>query len=79
MTFFLTSLACGDEGDETENATTEYKQKMRDFVQDISHYARSVKNNFIIIPQNGQELITLNGEENGPASIDYLKAISAVG
>jgi cysteinyl-tRNA synthetase len=57
----------------------EYKQYMRWFVRGISEYSRGIKNNFIIIPQNGQELVTVDGEESGQASIDYLKAINGVG
>jgi cysteinyl-tRNA synthetase len=79
LTFFLALSACSEGDDETENVTNEYKQKMREFVQAVSQYGRSAKNNFIIIPQNGQELVTSDGEENGQVSIPYLHAISGVG
>ncbi|MFN3411608.1 MAG: endo alpha-1,4 polygalactosaminidase [Exilispira sp.] len=35
----------------------DYKQLMRDFVKNISIYAKSIIPNFIIIPQNGVEII----------------------
>lgn len=57
----------------------DFKQEMRDFVQDISDYAKSKDPGFIIIPQNGEQLASLNGEEDGSAAIDYLDAIDGQG
>ena len=56
-----------------------YRNYMREFVQRISFYAKAKDNNFIIIPQNGQELVTENGEEDGQPALDYLQAIDGVG
>jgi cysteinyl-tRNA synthetase len=52
---------------------------MRTFVISISEYAKSLNPNFAIIPQNGIELVTLDGEWNGPLASDYLEAIDAHG
>lgn len=57
----------------------DYRQSMRDFVQGISEYAKESDPNFIVIPQNGHELITENGEETGAPIIDYLNAIDGIG
>lgn len=57
----------------------DYKQEMRDFVIGISQYSKSVKPGFIVIPQNGIELVTENGEKTGKPHIAYLNAIDAVG
>ena len=57
----------------------DYRQDMRDFVQEISLYARSGSSDFIIISQNGQELISLNGEPDGNLATDYIKAIDGSG
>ena len=43
-------------------ADIDYKQEMRDFVIEISNYSKSIKSDFIIILQNGVELLTQNGE-----------------
>ena len=77
LCLFLVFVACG--GEEDESTTDEYKQKMRQFVQDISAYTRSTKSDFIIIPQNGQELVTVNGQEDGSEATEYLNAIDGVG
>ena len=55
------------------------RQEMRDFVIDLSTYAKNQNSNFIIIPQNGQELVSDNGEGNGNPVIPYLQAINATG
>jgi cysteinyl-tRNA synthetase, unknown class len=57
----------------------DYRAAMRSFVIGISHYSRSIDENFIIIPQNGQELCSLNGETDGPLALDYLNAINGQG
>ena len=57
----------------------DYRQNMRDLVIDIYEYARIYDSNFIIIPQNGQELITDNGEVDGILQTDYLNVIDATG
>jgi cysteinyl-tRNA synthetase len=74
LQILLLSFGCGD--DEYDPV---YRQYMRDFVQEISHYARLTDENFIVIPQNGQELVTENGEADGSPAAEYLQAIDGVG
>lgn len=57
----------------------DFRQEMRDFVIDLSVYSRSYNQNFIIIPQNGQEIITGNGEASGAVQTNYIQTINAVG
>lgn len=57
----------------------DFRQEMRDFVIDLSVYSRSYNQNFIIIPQNGQEIITDNGEASGAVQTNYIQTINAVG
>ncbi len=57
----------------------DYRQDMRNFVQGISTYAKVTNPNFLIIPQNGQELLTEDGEETGTPVTEYLNAIDGVG
>ncbi|MEA1904575.1 MAG: endo alpha-1,4 polygalactosaminidase, partial [Candidatus Hadarchaeota archaeon] len=57
----------------------DYRQEMRDFVQGISAYAKGSNPNFIVIPQNGHELLTESGEETGVPAVTYLNAIDGVG
>ncbi|HOT43972.1 MAG TPA: endo alpha-1,4 polygalactosaminidase [Spirochaetota bacterium] len=56
-----------------------YRQAMREFVQGISSYARGFDAGFIVIPQNGIELVTDTGDTAGTPVADYLDAISGVG
>jgi len=57
----------------------DYRQDMRDFVQEISAYAKQRDPGFLILPQNGQELMTRDGEETGPPELTYLQAIDGTG
>jgi cysteinyl-tRNA synthetase len=52
---------------------------MRDFVIEISTYAKAMEPSFAVIPQNGIELVTLDGEHDGPLSSTYLEAIDGHG
>ncbi|MCK4645879.1 MAG: endo alpha-1,4 polygalactosaminidase [Candidatus Aminicenantes bacterium] len=69
----------GETGDEPNGVVSDYRQDMRAFVQGISAYAKDIQANFVIIPQNGHELLTENGEETGIHAAEYLEAIDGVG
>jgi cysteinyl-tRNA synthetase len=70
-------LSCGD--DDSNEDQQIYRQRMRDFVQGISQYARGIDNDFIVIPQNGPELATSNGDAEGVPEMEYMDAIDGVG
>ncbi len=57
----------------------DYRQEMREFVIRLSQYAETIHPNFIVIPQNGQELCSLNGAPDGPLASEYLQAIDGQG
>lgn len=66
-------------GEEEESPEHDYRADMRSFVIKISDYAKGRNGNFAVIPQNGLELLTLNGNPNGNVATDYLQAIDANG
>jgi cysteinyl-tRNA synthetase len=70
---FLTVYSCKKQYD------VDFRREMREFVIEISKYAKGQKPNFIIIPQNGIELITGSGESHTALKTDYLNAIDGVG
>ena len=57
----------------------EFRDEMRTFVGEISTYAKDINPNFVVIPQNGIELVSVNGEEDGEPANMYLNHIDAVG
>jgi len=57
----------------------DFRQEMRDFVIGISEYSRINDPDFIIIPQNGIELVSNNGEETGSLNAGYSDAIDGNG
>lgn len=68
-----------DGSDQDSTPETNYRQEMRSFVQGISTYAKGIVSNFIVIPQNGHDLLTENGEETGIPAANYLEKIDGVG
>lgn len=82
MGFQLSCAGSGDTWDDDDNAI-----RMQLFVEDISAYARSVKNkngdpvnpNFIIIPQNGAELAYNDTEQSEGLRTSYVDAIDGIG
>ncbi len=82
-TFILATLifsfsSCSKDDNNLDNET-EFKQKMREFVIRISQYSKAIKPNFLIVPQNGIELVSSNGHISGQPHTDYLNAIDANG
>lgn len=61
----------------TENLS--YRQKMRNFVIEISKRAKTKNPNFVIIPQNGMELIISDNLNPDSLQVDYLNAIDGHG
>jgi cysteinyl-tRNA synthetase len=76
---FLSLFACQKNEDVRNPEALEYRQAMRDFVIGISKAAKTENADFLIIPQNGIELITNDGEANGPINLDYLNAVDGHG
>jgi len=80
--FFLfpTLFSCKEkEKDTPELPEVNYKQEMRNFVRGISAYAKNINPGFLIIPQNGVELVTVTGDFIGEPYIAYLDAIDGIG
>ena len=73
-------FSCSDE-EENNNLYSDvnFKQEMRDFVTDISQYAKAKNPNFVVIPQNGHELVSVNGDTDGSPDVGYNNAIDACG
>ncbi len=79
MIFSFIFLSCGDSDSSNEEKNIDYRESMREFVMGISRYAKALDANFLIIPQNGQELVTDDGSESGNPVTAYLDAIDGVG
>ncbi len=75
LIIFLTSCSTNQEIPYNIN----YRQEMRDFVQGISTYAKETNPSFVVIPQNGHELLTEDGEYTGITSLEYINAIDGIG
>ena len=75
----IIAISCTNNEDVILNPTDSfYRQKMRQFVIDLSQYSKSVKPQFKIIPQNGIQLCTIDGEITSVPSRNYLNAIDGI-
>ncbi len=77
--FLLFLFACKKEWADIKPSGVDFRQEMRNLVQEISAYSRAQHPGFIVIPQNGQELLTGNGEAGGILQTAYINAINGVG
>lgn len=57
----------------------DFKQEMREFVIGISSYAKGVNPDFLVLPQNGQEILTTDGELDSPLATEFIAAIDGTG
>jgi cysteinyl-tRNA synthetase len=79
LVMLVLTSACSSDDDTTTSAVVDYKEEMRNLVINISATAKNTSPAFVIIPQNGIELVTQNGEEDGALHTAYLDAIDAHG
>lgn len=59
--------------------TINYRDEMRNFVIAISEYAKNEHPEFIVIPQNGQDLFLINPNDKKQLALEYLQAIDGSG
>lgn len=71
--------AAGNHGKKLNSSQIDYKGEMRKLVEEIALHARQIDPDFIVVPQGGVELLTLNGEANGPVAESYLNIINGIG
>lgn len=79
ISFIMMCGCTNDGGNKGISDPRDHRQEMRDLVIDLSGYAKTIDKDFIVIPQNGHELLTVNGELSGQPSRDYIDAIDGVG
>ena len=75
----LLLLACTKDSNTDPGPVDSYRDDMRNFVIGISEKAKAAHPGFAVVPQNGIELITANGEALGDPVIAYLAAIDGHG
>jgi cysteinyl-tRNA synthetase len=57
----------------------DYRTDMRAFVRAVSARARKTRPGFIVVPQNGTELVTRQGAPGDAPALAYLNAIDGIG
>jgi cysteinyl-tRNA synthetase len=77
--FAIISLSACKKDENPLPKDLDYRQEMRNFVQEISIYAKGINPNFAIIPQNGADLVSITGDESGPPEMNYINSIDGIG
>ncbi len=77
--FLFMVFQCSSDNNISQSTGIDYREEMRTFVIEISKFSKSQNPNFIVIPQNGHELLSQNGEPDGKPATSYLAAIDALG
>lgn len=57
----------------------DYREEMRQFVIEISEHGEALKPGFIVVPQNGMQLLSSEDGGNGSPSAAYIAAIDGCG
>ena len=73
----LVFVGC-DSGNDGQEEARDYRQDMRDFVQNISAAGKRLMAGFIVIPQNGHQLVSRYADTVSPAET-YLSSIDGLG
>ena len=78
--FIMLAVAgCSQKEDsEDQTGSIDYRAEMRTFIREISEYAKTIDPSFIVIPQNGNELLLLD-ENSGVFADDYIASIDGIG
>lgn len=84
LTFVLAGLAflvmaCEKNTDDPIPGDIDFRQEMRSLVQSISAYSHFLDEDFLIIPQNAEDIITIDGAPEGPLATGYISAIDGIG
>ena len=75
----LISFSSCNKNDDSIPSDMDFKQEMRDFVQDLSVYAKGINPDFAIIPQNGAEIVSTTGDDTGSPEMNFINAIDGIG
>ena len=79
LLLFLAFSSCNKDDSIAPDTSIDHKHKMREFVIGLSEYSKEINSNFYIIPQNGIELISSTGDEDGQVHLAYSHAIDGHG
>jgi cysteinyl-tRNA synthetase len=64
---------------ESEISNVDYRAEMRAFVQKINERAEQMRPGFLVVPQNGEALLTVDGKPTGTLATGFINAIDGFG
>lgn len=75
----VSTLRCDSDQNGLPVPDRAFRDDMRSFVGALSEYARAIQPGFIVVPQNGNELITDSGDSLDSVMTGYLSSIDGMG
>lgn len=75
----MMALWLGCKKEDPDLIGVDFRQEMRQFVQEISQYSKSFNQFFVVIPQNGHQLVSLEKDGMGTLVQDYVDTIDGMG
>lgn len=77
----LNSCGSGDDDDDTnpDLEGLDFRKEMRDFVIGISTYSKGIQPGFLVLPQNGENVISDVNDPTNLNGVSYLQAIDGLG
>ena len=75
---FMISVSCNKDNASGPDEM-DFKNEMRNFVIGISQYSKALHPGFFVIPQNGQELVTSDGNAGSSIATGYMNSIDGQG
>ena len=82
ITCLLLFAACGSGDDDDDNTNPDgidYRKEMRDFVIGISSYSKDIQPGFLVLPQNGENVISTDDDPTMLNAQEYFQAIDGLG
>ncbi len=74
----LLPAGCISDSPDARETDRDFRRDMRDLVGRIGEYAREKSPGFLVVPQNGLQLLTESGDPGGEAAAGYIKTIDGV-
>lgn len=79
MVAVVMTAGCVTDSGDSGTPPVVYRTRMRELVESISSWSKGITPSFIIVPQNGNELMTENGEPDGAVDNAYAAALDGMG
>ena len=79
IAIIISFSGCEETQPDSPDYKRDYKQDMKDLIMAVSNDARETEKKFVVVPQNGEMLTTLNFKLGGYPDTEFLETINGLG